>query len=690
MSTAAGSGSLPTRVHKLLTSRTELEATKDLVRTLLTDELTSCVPSDACPGSKRTSVTQFRDTFRSKLATHQLALAQRALAGLECTLDHVSDLATRVDALDTKCDHVLAFLDTTKTATQQVQTDAVILATKRNHVLEEWKETTAFLERYQLQEDDVRLVSADHVEDQMDAFLGTLERVQQVKGECKKLVATGDVHCGLELLEAISHYEEIGFNKLYEWTATTCAAVDGEPSPWLHRAIHLLRDRTDFYNYCKEKVTASRRALLVRRFMMALTVGGPNGIPRPIDMSAQDPVKYCSEMLAWVHEAIATESDFFRVLFDGDVECSPSPFPEASQGSRSSVSTDHSPTNEETTGDEGCISMVGRAFDSVARPLQVRIEQTLCASHGLVIAYQLVHVLAFYHDKVDQLVAPAQVARTLGHCREVANDTFRRDFELLVDTVAASAPDYGANLGVTHPVLDLSHRVVALLEIRQTSLVPEQEKEADVAPLLDAIVPAIERMCQRHLTLVEPAEALVFRINNFSCLHARLRPFPHAIKWYRKLDEDLNRWLHRLSDVEAARVLDRAQVSTLVQLMRDFEQNRSSEQGTLAAETRGLDGETITQVMTNFSATLRTLTLPALEYLVQPAMVDQARTRTCTTLASTYAFVYDFVSDARNGYILPSTEPSSLLSSIERGRRVVLPPPPAEMRTLLDVREENT
>ncbi|GMF61640.1 unnamed protein product [Phytophthora fragariaefolia] len=125
---------LQARVHKLLSSRAELEATKALLRTLVADDArsgASLVPLEAPAGSGPPSLASLRRSLRSSLEQQQLALAQRALAGLERTLEQVSDLASQVDALDAKCDQVHKFLETTKTETQQVQTEAAALATKR-------------------------------------------------------------------------------------------------------------------------------------------------------------------------------------------------------------------------------------------------------------------------------------------------------------------------------------------------------------------------------------------------------------------------------------------------------------------------------------------------------------------------------------------------------------------------------
>ena len=45
---------------------------------------------------------------------------------------------------------------------------------------------------------------------------------------------------------------------------------------------------------------------MLRRFIGALTKGGPGGMPRPIEMHAHDPRRFLSDMLAWVHQVHAS------------------------------------------------------------------------------------------------------------------------------------------------------------------------------------------------------------------------------------------------------------------------------------------------------------------------------------------------------------------------------------------------
>jgi hypothetical protein len=63
-------------------------------------------------------------------------------------------------------------------------------------------------------------------------------------------------------------------------------------------------------------LTSTRQSFLLQQFIEALTRGGPNGLPRPIELHAHDPTRYVGDMLAWIHQATAGEREFLDALFD--------------------------------------------------------------------------------------------------------------------------------------------------------------------------------------------------------------------------------------------------------------------------------------------------------------------------------------------------------------------------------------
>uniref|UniRef100_K3X0D2 Conserved oligomeric Golgi complex subunit 6 n=1 Tax=Globisporangium ultimum (strain ATCC 200006 / CBS 805.95 / DAOM BR144) TaxID=431595 RepID=K3X0D2_GLOUD len=679
MATAAAlpANALQARVQKLLSSRAEIESTKALLHTLVVSDASAARASGSSPAAPivaidvTSSLADLRKNLRTSLEEKQFALAESVLQGLGSTLAKISLLKDNVESLDAKCTQIQQFLETTKRETQQVQAEAALLSEKKERMQHELEEIREFLGRYQLTEQETQgLHTKSLSDDHVHGFLGIMERVQQVKADCRALVAAGDVNCALELLDAVGKYQELGFERLYQWTSKKCSEMDGEPSNQLHRAIALLRERVEFYNYCKECVTASRRSVIVRRFIVALTRGGPNGIPRPIEMHAHDPVRYCGDMLAWVHQAIATENEFFRVLFDGDLEY----IPEVNQESEGEEGKLFAPTST-----PAAASMVGKAFEGVARPLQVRIEQTLSSPHGIVIAYKLVLLLAFYHHKFGTLVRHSGIAKALEHCRDASNHAFHQQLRQLVDTVASSAQDYSTNLSATHATMDASQRLTALLEVFQTSLLPDNEKEDDLTPLFDGILPAVAQMCARSIEGLDAIDALVFQINNLSCIQVPLAKFPEAAKWHQSIGADISRWLRELSELETKSVLERCNASSLLHSIQHFQTSETTT--TAASDAPGLDGATISSVMDLFCNVLQTLIFPQLDQIAQPDLRDSARSLTVTQLAATYAFIYDFVSDPKHGYT-----PSRRASGAPTSRNVVvLAHTPQEVRTVLEI-----
>jgi hypothetical protein len=145
-----------------------------------------------------------------------------------------------------------------------------------------------------------------------------------------------------------------------------------EVGPMLQAAVKALRERPVLFKYCAEEVATARHNALFQRFITALTRGGPGGMPRPIEIHAHDPKRYVNDMLAWVHQALAGEHEFVVTLFgDPSSQASPEPTTALPRMTKSLM---------EEVMDEGDESMnthtlLDRIFESICRPLRVRIEQ---------------------------------------------------------------------------------------------------------------------------------------------------------------------------------------------------------------------------------------------------------------------------------------------------------------------------
>lgn len=104
-------------------------------------------------------------------------------------------------------------------------------------------------------------------------------------------------------------------------------------------------------------------------------------------MSAHDPVRYTSDILAWIHQALASEKEFLEALF-GDEPPTPAQI-EALQ----SVSSLY--TNAD---------LLASIFEGLCRGIKSRIEQSFVVHPGNIeILFKIYQVLQFYSTLISPL-----------------------------------------------------------------------------------------------------------------------------------------------------------------------------------------------------------------------------------------------------------------------------------------------
>lgn len=176
------------------------------------------------------------------------------------------------------------------------------------------------------------------------------------------------------------------------------------------------------------QVANMRHNALFRRFISALTRGGPGGMPRPIEVHAHDPLRYVGDMLGWLHQvwpvvfdwflftyltlpsfefvfigcywyylglslqALASERELVLVLLDPDAVVDTGP-----TARRFSKSTE----GESGRVDSELTFVMDRIFEGVCRPFKVRVEQVLQSQPSLIVSYKLSNTLEFYSYTVS-------------------------------------------------------------------------------------------------------------------------------------------------------------------------------------------------------------------------------------------------------------------------------------------------
>lgn len=209
---------------------------------------------------------------------------------------------------------------------------------------------TLFLTRFTLSEPEKAALTSREVAVGQSVF-DALDRVEQIRSDCRALLA-GEEEKMQAGYATYSQYwkssDAIGLTLWLlhrtRWKWATRKFTDGANSnlgnsqgklSWKYRpscvklffvfvpgrlfscelcTLKTFRQLLTFSD-AMQTLTSTRQSSLLSSFLDALTRGGPNGLPRPIELHAHDPTRYVGDMLAWVHQTTASEHEFLEGLF---------------------------------------------------------------------------------------------------------------------------------------------------------------------------------------------------------------------------------------------------------------------------------------------------------------------------------------------------------------------------------------
>lgn len=151
--------------------------------------------------------------------------------------------------------------------------------------------------------------------------------------------------------------------------------------PALLKCVVQLTSPTDLADHrdALSVLTSTRQSAILTAFLDALTRGGPNGLPRPIEIHAHDPTRYVGDMLAWVHQTTASEHELLESLF-------------GVRDKQRMVGAEREQTDDDTR----VADALDRALEGLGRPLKLRIEQTIKSQEGIIMNYRIVNLVQFY------------------------------------------------------------------------------------------------------------------------------------------------------------------------------------------------------------------------------------------------------------------------------------------------------
>eukprot|EP01048_Picozoa_sp_COSAG05_P005780 COSAG05_NODE_352_length_10911_cov_31.817139_11_plen_780_part_00 len=394
-----------------------------------------------------------RRGLRGILEKNFLDANQEIIDALAPQQEALAKLKAMVENLNASVDSIGETLSARRADTEGVMAELDRMEAEKARIEKRQAELDKFREQYTLTEEQEETLKRGTID---EAFLGCLKRLKQIRTDCSQLLRTKDQRTGLELMDVTGAHQEAAFERLYRWVQSACQAdgleVDSPELGFLSVAVQALRERPVLFKYCVEEMGKSRRATVLNAFLCALTQGGPSGKPRPIELSAHDPVRYIGDMVSWLHQALASEAELLRLVLGGELEPESADKrgdekePVAAADAADKAVENHA----EGVGGDGAATAKGEAadaedaeateaaemaaatamtlrtrvlesaFQAVCRPFKTRVEQSTAAVSMEIVsgqagggggrdwlaAYELSHLLAFYAQTMAALLPP--------------------------------------------------------------------------------------------------------------------------------------------------------------------------------------------------------------------------------------------------------------------------------------------
>lgn len=688
-STALAPG-LSRKLKKVLETRTD---NADLLASLNT---LSSFYTDNTPQSRR--------NLRSTVEKRALSINDEFLlasATAQQALDQVED---EVNALAECCDKIAKALNNCNATTGDIISTTERLKQELENTTQRQEIVSCFLRDYQLSNDEI---NALREEDLNENFFKALAHVQEIHANCKVLLRTHHQRAGLELMDMMAVYQEGAYERLCRWVQIECRRLGDVDNPevgeLLKTAVRCLKERPVLFKYCAEEVANMRHNALFRRFISALTRGGPGGLPRPIEVHAHDPLRYVGDMLGWLHQALASEKEFVVALLNPDAVADAGR--NADQSSKIGES-DVAKTESDLT------FVLDRIFEGVCRPFKVRVEQVLQSQPNLIISYKLSNTLEFYCYTVSDLLGrETALCNTIWALKDATQKTFFDMLKTRGEKLLRYPPLVAIDLSPPPAVREGVSLLLEIIETYDRMMVPASGKkpafELVISALLDPIVQICEQAAETYRskgviqssrrsrlssdtsqvrkssvdailenntsapssqTTETPSK--IFLINCLCAIRQPLLGHEVASEYVKKLGVMIDSHMHGLVEKEVDAILRRCGLSNKMPHFRNSPDNDVV--GPALADTEDMSPAALSECLKAFFGLIlgSESTLPEFEQMQVPSLRSEACVQVARSLADAYELIYKAIMDPRNRY----PDPKSLARH-----------PPDQIRTILGI-----
>ncbi|KAJ2656435.1 Golgi transport complex subunit 6 [Coemansia sp. RSA 1199] len=481
-------GSLGRRVQQIIQQPLDGTEMRQALETLAATYSTQAVDS-----------RRHRDV-RSEMQEHTQQLDADFVRALGEVNAVFTDLEASVQHLDAQCSGLRVQVNSALRATESVSAQASLLVDEQRELAMRSTVARGVLEAFTLTDADTKVLDAGVID---DAYFDVLDRVDRTRRECQRLNV--EQTAVSDLLVQLAQHEESAYSALLRWVLAEIRVLSRDTpefSTRLKQALARLESHPVLFTTATAEIASARCDALHRAFLAALVRGGPNGTPRPIEAHAGDPQRFVGDMLAWVHQACASERELLDTMF-----------------SRSAMQSAHVP------------HMLAAALAGVARPLEIRMQQTVAELAAPAAVYRIDSLLGFYKTLFARVCsADSSFVQTVDALAAQARDKLAASLDSLADAVIS---DLDVQSGLVSPALDVPaslHALLAavadILRLHEDSV--QSHEASSVAALVTSVIGRVQSQVHelvQQLGHLRPYEQSMLELNIWSSVHDTLSAF---------------------------------------------------------------------------------------------------------------------------------------------------------------------
>lgn len=540
-----------------------------------------------------TNDEQSRHNLLGNIERKSLQTHRQFLESFGAIHNQLQQVENAVKTMRNTCDHMQERLNQTNTTASRVITSTQSLQEKRLKTQEKQTIVQKYLDQFLLTEAERSLLTNQEKDEDLSIeFFRALKRVQQISNNAKKYLLEKYSHAEIAIKDSLSITQQAAYSKLYSWIQSkfkTFYDTTPEITEEMRLAIQSIHERPVFLQHSLKEIIDVRATTVHDAFINALERGGPNGIPKPIEIHAHDPFRYVSDMLGCIHQLLASEYEILYTLFIGE------PGTKVQNSDQTNVVEYKSKMDFVLSG----------TFDKICNPFEIRLEQALLLQPGPVVLFKIANLLDFYERTVTKMIPEkSPFVKLCGDCKRKTMNEFNDTIIKQSSQLLEEPPKPPITLSPPSVIHQILNNLMEIMAIFDSSLVPVEERQQEFTPHLLAFLEPLVKTCTLSATFLDnEPDMAVFMVNCLGLIQNSLAGFSFSSAKAEELQGQIDAHMETLVTEEARYILQTCKLGAKLEIFRDWD-NESKDSRQPLSYVSQMDARQLSSAMRSFEEAL--------------------------------------------------------------------------------------